>query len=173
VLFPAFSRVAREDPQRMKSVYYRARLRLDALAMPAIGIVLIAGPWLISLLYRPEYFDAGWMLQLLSIKAAMYCMLTPCETCLFSLGHARYGFYRNLARAVWVLGGIPLGWTLGGVAGVIWAVALSEIPVLLVLWWAARRHGLLDLVMELRAPGFLGVGAMLGWALIRIVEALT
>jgi hypothetical protein len=69
--------------------------------------------------------------------------------------------------------GDPLGWTLGGVAGIVWAVALSEVPVLIVLWWAAHRERLLDPVLEFRAPGFMAIGAMLGWAFVRIVETLT
>lgn len=162
VLFPAFSAVARDEPHRLREVFYRVRLRSDALFLPISGLLLTAGQALVHLLYRQEYHEAGWMLQLFAIQTAMACVLTPCETVLFATGHTRYGFLRSLARAVWILCGMPIAWHAGGLEGLVWVVALSEAPVLLVLGLAFVRHRLLDPLGELRALAFFGIGVGLG-----------
>jgi O-antigen/teichoic acid export membrane protein len=166
VLFPALSSVARRDPARLPDAYYHARLRLDLMALPALGVLAAAGPLVVRLLYDPRYHDAGWMLQLLAVRVALYSILTACETCLFVLGHTRYGFYRSAARAAWVAAAVPLGWYFGGLPGLVWATALSELPVLLVLWPAMRRQGLLRLRREALAFGFFAVGALAGRLLV-------
>ena len=165
VLFPALSSVARRDPDRLLDAYYHARLRLDAAALPALGALTTAGPLVVRVLYDPRYHDAGWILQFLAARVALYSVLTSCETCLFVLGHTRYGFYRSAARAAWVAAAVPAGWYLGGLRGLVWAAALSEVPVLLVLWPAMRRLGLLRLRREALALGFFALGALAGWLL--------
>jgi O-antigen/teichoic acid export membrane protein len=170
VLYPAFCKVARETPERLRSVYYRVRLRVDALTLPAAGALFVVAEWFIQVFYKPEYAQAGWMLRLLCVRTAMSIVLTPCETCLFSIGQTRYGLWRNLGRLVWIAVGLPLGFWLGGLEGIVWAVALSEIPVLLVLWPAFRRFGLLDVRRELLGPLFFGAGALAGQAWLLVVR---
>jgi O-antigen/teichoic acid export membrane protein len=165
VLYPALSKVAREQPARICEAYYRARRFLDLLALPLCGALCAAGSFLIRLLYDTRYHEAGWMLQLLAIRVAMGAVLTPCETCLFAIGQTRYSFQRSLARAVWVMGGIPVGWWLFGLRGLVTTSALSEFPVLLVLWPAFRRHGLLRPLREAQAVLLFGAGFLLGSAL--------
>jgi len=169
VLFPAFCQVGRESQERLRSVYYRVRLRVDALFLPALGGLFVTSDWLIGLLFDESYSLAGWMLKFLCIRTAMGVVLTPCETCLFSMGHTRYGLYRNVARAVWVVAAVPAGFWLAGLDGMLLAVALSEVPVLLVLWPAFRRIGLLDVRRELIAPMLFGAGMLLGTAFLAVV----
>jgi O-antigen/teichoic acid export membrane protein len=165
VLYPALSKVAREQPARICEAYYRARRLLDLLAIPVCGGLCAAGNLLIHLLYDTRYHEAGWMLQLLAIRVAMGAVLTPCETCLFAIGKTRYSFQRSLARAVWVVGGIPLGWSLFGLHGLVTTSALSELPVLLVLWPAFHKHGLLRPLREARSLLLFGAGFLIGTVL--------
>ena len=172
VLYPAFCKVARESPERLRSVYYRVRLRVDALTLPAVGALFVVSDWFIQLFYKAEYAEAGWMLRLLCIRTAMSIVLTPCETCLFSLGLTRFGLWRNVGRFVWIAVGLPLGFWLDGIHGIVWAVALSEIPVLLILWPAFHRQGLLDLRRELLAALFFVAGALAGQLWLLLVGAI-
>jgi hypothetical protein len=109
------------------------------------------------------------MLRALSVRAAMACVLVPCESLLFSLGYSRYSFWRNLARAVWVATGVPIGWWLGGMTGVIAVMATTEIPVLLVLWPAAIRHKVFSWTGELRSVGIFAVGVALGLLFLSVM----
>jgi len=71
VLYPALSQVAREDVARLRAAYYRARLLLDAISLPALGVLAMAGAELIHLLYDQRYASAGWILRLLALRVAM------------------------------------------------------------------------------------------------------
>jgi O-antigen/teichoic acid export membrane protein len=130
----------------------------------------------VAILYDDRYEAAGWMLQALAVRVAMSCVLTPCETCLFSQGHTRWGFYQNIARSVWILIGIPLCFHYWGLAGVVWVTALSEIPVLLTLWPAFHRLGLLDGKREALAVAFFfggfGVGLLIDQLFARFVGSI-
>jgi O-antigen/teichoic acid export membrane protein len=163
VLYGVLGRVARENRSALGEHYYRARLKLDLLAMPLLGVLMTLGPDIVRLLYDPRYHDAGWMLQILAVRVAMQCALQPLGVCLMAMGQPRYHVPAHAGRFVMVWGGIPLGWALGGVQGVLWATAVSELPMLVVFWTAFRRHGLLRLRREAVAPAAIAFGALLGW----------
>jgi len=170
VLFPIFSRIQEEGTARLRDIYYRARLGLDALSLPALGLLTVLGPWVVHLLYDPRYAAAGWMLRALSVRVAMSCMLAPCESCLFATGQARYGLYENLVRLGWVAVFVPLGWYFFGLPGIVYATALSELPVYLVLWIPFRAAGMLRPLLELRAVGFYAAGAAVGGLLSLVLH---
>jgi len=173
VLYPVFSEIARERRDQLRDAYYRARLRLDALSLTALGGLMALGPWLIDFLYDERYQEAGWILSALCIRVAMSCTLAPCETCLFSIGQTRWSLYRSIGRTVWVFVGIPIGYSISGIPGIVWATALCEIPVLLILWPAFHRAGLLRLSRELLALLFFAVGAGLGIIVEPLLEMLS
>ncbi len=163
ILYPILSRVHREDSSRLGASYYRARLGLDALSQPVLGALTILGPFVIETLYDNRYTEAGWILSAFATRVAMMCVQAPCETCLFSIGQTRYGLYQNLARMLWIVVAVPVGWHLSGLHGLVWAVALSEVPIFFVLWPAFRRAGILKLTRELLALPLFGAGLGLAW----------
>ncbi len=165
VFFGLFSQVVRERPAEVGRHYYAARLKLDLLAMPALGALVVLGPNVVRLLYDPRYRAAGYMLQFLCVRVGLQCILYPCGVCIIALGHPRFHLIANAGRfiAVWI--GIPLGWYLGHLKGVLWGTTVSELPMLVVFWFAFRRFGLLRISRELIAPVAAGVGAALGLVL--------
>jgi O-antigen/teichoic acid export membrane protein len=172
VLYPVFSRAFHESEEELRRLYYRTRLYNDAGSLTVLGGLLVMAPWLIDLLYDERWQEAGWMLQALCIRVAMSSVLAPCETCLFAMGHTRYGFIQNVARTVFIAVGLPVGWHLFGLEGVIWVSALAEFPVLVVLWWASSKVGILRLRYELRAPAFFAGGLGLGYLALELLRAL-
>ena len=103
------------------------------------------------------------MLQALCVRVAMGMMLVPVEICLFAVGEARYAFYQNIWRSVWVLVGVPLVWPIWGLVGVVWVTATSEIPSMFILWRPFIRARLLRLSREAMALGLFAAGIALGW----------
>ena len=169
VLFPIFSQIHRDDPVRLRDTYYRVRLRMDLLTMLPLGVLAVMSQNVVDLLFDQRYVSAGWMLQALCIRAAMTCMLAPVETYLFSVGSTKYGFYRDLARSAWVLPGIPFGWACGGLYGVVWVVALSELPVAVVLWVGFFRLGCMRPLREVIGPLAFLLGALAGMAGLQVL----
>jgi O-antigen/teichoic acid export membrane protein len=172
ILYPLFSRIQRDEPEKLKTIYYKSRLAFDALGLISIGGLLMLAQPVVDILYDDRYAEAGWMLQALCIRAAMSIVLMPAETCLFSMGHTRYGFYQNVGKSIWMVIGMPISWYLWGLQGVIWCVAFSAIPVAVVLFFPMHRFGLLRPLYELRALGFFGIGLLLGYGVLRLYKHL-
>jgi O-antigen/teichoic acid export membrane protein len=166
VFFPAYSRVKSEGHERLRQVFYRTRLAVDALVLPALGGLTALGPAVVRLLYDNRYTDAGWMLRVLSVRVAIAALTAPYQFCLFAIGDSRYGFFLNLARTIALVIGVPLGFALGGVAGLVWGVALSELPALIVVYVGFVKHGLASPAHEARVPVFFAAGLGLGYLVL-------
>jgi hypothetical protein len=100
----------------------------------------------------------------------MAAALNNSELCLVALGQPQYALMQNLVRAVWILTGIPIGWSIAGIKGVVLAVALCEVPVMVVLWIGLMRHRLFSLLSELRSVLFAGLGVLLGFGLMSVLR---
>ena len=166
VFFPAYSRVKSEGTERLRQVFYRTRLAVDGLVIPALGGLTALGPAVVKLLYDNRYQDAGWMLRVLSVRVAIAALIAPYQFCLFAVGDSRYGFFLNLARTVALFVGVPVGFAMGGVAGLVWGVALSEVPALIVVYVGFVKHGLSSPVHEARVPLFFAAGWGLGYLVL-------
>lgn len=171
VLFPLLSEIQRDQPDKIRTVYYDARLRLDGVGLPLLGVLMAMAQTVIEILYDPRYFDAGWMLQALCLRVAMIVLLVPAEVCLFAIGQPRFAFDRNVGRTIWVLIGVPLAWMQWGLPGIVWVTATAEIPSVFILWRPFIRAGLLRPSREVMAVGLFAAGLALGWAADRGVHA--
>jgi O-antigen/teichoic acid export membrane protein len=162
VLFPAYSRVVQEGTGRLRQVVLRTRLVVDAGMILPIAILMMIGSRVVSLLYDQRYHDAGWMLQILCIRLLLVATLSNSESCLIALGYPKYSFIQNSCRTVAMFIAIPIGWSLAGIEGVIWAIALSEVPPLIVIWVGLMKHRMFSVVVEGRSLLFAAFGALLG-----------
>ena len=143
---------------------------MDLLFLSLAGVLGGAGGLIIGLLYDVRYAEAGWILQALSIQVAMNIILTPAETLLFSIGKTFYAFARSFSKAVWILAGIPLSWHLAGLPGVVWCVALSELPVLFVIWSGLVKERLFRPILELRSFAIWGAATAIAWLVGGVIQ---
>ena len=72
------------------------------------------------------------------------------------------GYGGELGLTVAVFAGVPLGWHLNGTVGAVWAVALAELPGLVILSIGLMRHGIFRIAYELRGVAYLAVGMIVG-----------
>ena len=166
VLFPAYSRVVQEGTDRLRQVVLRTRLAIDAGMILPIAAMMILGNRIVGLLYDQRYHDAGWMLQVLSVRLIIVAIVSQSESCMVALGHPKYSFAENLCRTLAIFVAIPVGWSVSGIEGVIWAVALSEVPPLMVIWFGLIRHRLFSVAAEFRSVLFAGLGALVGLGIL-------
>lgn len=172
VLYPALSTKGRQDDKvELRRLYYKSRLGLDLIAQGGLGLLCGLGGWLVRLVWDPRYWDAAWMLPLLCIRGATSCLVQPTETCMVAMGLSRYGFMRSVARGVTVWVAIPVGYWLGGVPGLLWGVALTELPALFLLWIPFWRLRMLRPERELLAVLFFVAALTVGTAANRWLPA--
>lgn len=166
VLYPVLSTKGREgDLANLRRIYYKSRLPLDLVAQGALGLLCGAGGWLVRFIWDQRYWDAAWILPALCIRVGMNCLQQSTESCIVSMGMPRFGFIRSVVRGISVWVAIPIGYKLGGVQGLVWAVVISELPGFLVLWPKFWRLRVMRIERELLAVGIflaaLGIGTLL------------
>ncbi|MDB4983499.1 MAG: polysaccharide biosynthesis protein [Myxococcales bacterium] len=166
VMYPVLSQAARSPDGKLPELYYRLRLRLDAVSMSGTGLLAGAGGWIVHVLWDKRYTDAAWILRILCFRVAVSLIVGPSETCLFSLGHTRYGFKRSVVRLVAAAVCIPLGWYLGGVRGLVWGTVATEASTVFVIWPKLRELGILRYRRELLSIGIFTAAFALGAAVM-------
>ena len=171
VIFPSLSEVIREQPTRLGEVLQRFQRMGDLLLMSTAGILIVAGPALIGLLYDHRYTDAGWMLSILAIgligtrvEIMEQCYLVLDKTFLMSLASA--------LRAVTLLLGIPLAFSAYGLQGGLAVIAFSKFAGWPVAYWFCIRMKLLSLRIESMAVLPLVGGLALGFGIKTLLNWL-
>jgi O-antigen/teichoic acid export membrane protein len=168
VLYPAYAKVVQDNAARLRQVMLRTRFAIDAGMILPIAVIMMLGSRIVALLYDPRYQDAGWMLQVLCVRLLLVATLSNSESCLIALGHPKYSFIQNLCRAIAMFIAIPIGWSMAGVKGVIWAVALSELPPLVVMWVGMIKHRMFSIAAESRSLLFVGLGMLIGLGVLQL-----
>ncbi|MDH5579735.1 MAG: oligosaccharide flippase family protein [Betaproteobacteria bacterium] len=167
VSLPALSEIARNEPARLREVYYRMRIPGDLLLLFAAGLLFGAGQLVIDVLYDRRYAEAGGMLQVLGLSLF---------TVRFGVAHQIYlalARPRNLAiinavRCVALYALVPLCYFAAGTSAAIWAVALHALATVPFIYFFNARLGLIDVRRELLVlPAFLA-GYVFGLGLIRL-----
>jgi O-antigen/teichoic acid export membrane protein len=162
VMYPAYSRLVPEGAQRLHRAVFRARLFGGLGMIVPIAMMMVLGTRIVDLLYDHRYHEAGWMLQVLSIRLIIVAIISNGESCLVALGHPQYQFIENLSRAIAIVVAVPIGWWQAGVHGLIWAIALSELPPLIVVSAGLIRHGMFSVAAELWTLACVVVGVLMG-----------
>ena len=130
---PALSEIARNEPSRLREVYYKMRVPIDLFLLFLTGLVFTSGQLVIDLLYDPRYAGAGNFLEILALGffAVRY---GPAKEVYLALGIPRYGALLNVVGFVSLFSVVPLLYYLAGTQGAIWGMALNGLAgVLLVL----------------------------------------
>jgi len=168
VLYPLYSKTFRDRPWDLSRMFYRTRLAVDALHLPPLGVAMVAGSGLVKLiLYKsPNFWEAGWMFQILCLRTAMKCVYHPLNVCCTAIDALQSIASALALRTLWVVATVPLGWHFWGLTGVIWAVAFSEAPVLVILYWRLWRANVVRFHRELLVLVMIGAGCGVGLLLL-------
>lgn len=162
VFFPAFSKLIRVAPTKFPEAYYRTTKFVVMPAMALAGCLIIDGDLLIGVLYDDRYREAGWMFRLMAIRLAFYCTLPPAGAALLAIGKPIYSVISSTFTAIWVLIGVPAGWYVLGLQGVVLMIGLSAVPLVPVYWIGLARNGIWRTSNELLVMCSLVLGLLFG-----------
>lgn len=168
VIFPSLSHTLRTDRAQLSRVYARVQQIADLFLGGVAGTLLVAGPWVVRLLYDERYHAAGWMLQCLGLSLlAMGHQVV--EQLMFARGQPGWVSANNALRTLGLLVFVPGGLALAGQAGAIAGVVLSQFASWPLSLWFKRRQGLLAWSTECWwLPAFVG-GMATGWLCDRLL----
>jgi O-antigen/teichoic acid export membrane protein len=164
VFFPMISQSVREDRETAGRHYLRARLFFFVLSL-IVGVGFIAySHRVISILLGPKYLMAGWMLQLLGLRAAMEVFSAPTISLLLAHGEPKYSAVANTLRLILVSVGIVGGYSRYGIHGAIFTLAVVPVLVTLVVFPGVYKH--LRKVFWVEAACFVSLTALLAVAFV-------
>jgi O-antigen/teichoic acid export membrane protein len=63
------ARMAREDPSRMMSLYWRTLRRSVVFVVPLLGSMALVAPWIFGPVFGPEWVEAGQYVRILAVLA--------------------------------------------------------------------------------------------------------
>jgi O-antigen/teichoic acid export membrane protein len=141
VAMPAMSEKARESEQALARLYFRVRMPFDTLFLVGAGFLFSTGQLIVDILYDDRYAGAGRMLQALSCML-LFARYAIAFNAYLAMGKPRYYFYVNVTKLLSILTVLPLAYIFFGVEAAVWAIGLHMAPVVPLVFWLNRRHGL-------------------------------
>lgn len=153
VLFPVYSELVRERPERLKSRMLRARLILAGVTLPPLWGMVILGPEIADFLYDDRYAEAGVFMQLLAVSVIFSSLVTPVVNVLLSAGDSFRHFLLLLSRSVLFLAAIALGGYLYGTYGIVLGIVIApalNYPFLVAL---TRKYGVWEPLFDATCAG--------------------
>jgi O-antigen/teichoic acid export membrane protein len=163
ISLPALSETARNDPSRLREVYYKLRGPGDLVLLFFAGLLFAAGQWVIDLLYDPRYSQAGGMLSVLALSliAARYGVAYQIY---LATGKPHYLAIVNAVRCVSLFALVPTLFHLAGTQAAVWGIALHGLAMVPFVHGFKARLGLNDIRRELLVLIALPAGYLCGSA---------
>ena len=161
VWLPVLSKVANEQPAKLKDKYYKIRLTQDIAVFFLIGGLISISPDLIGFLYDTRYHEAGWMMQVLSFSVLGMMLSVVGLECLTALGVTKIRMKVMAIRSLFIFIGLPILLHYYGLQGGIWGVVLSSFVALPMQYIEMKKHDIFSLILEIRMIPMVGVGYLL------------
>lgn len=157
VLFPALSEVNRTNPSALKATYYRMRIPVEAAAAVVGTLLVLLGDWIVRLLYDPRYYDAGPVLQIMSV--AVFLIGTYASAQVYMVVGKPWIMTMLIAvRLVALAVSLPLLTAHYGLLGTAWSIVLSHALTVPIVYYFMIRLGIFDWRREVAPIGFLLAG---------------
>jgi len=163
VLFPLYVQIGGETTPLLKRRVAKVRIGLMSTVLPPLWILTCFGDLFVRLLWDPRYAGAGPMLQILSAGSLFWAL--EAGPIYLARGEAWIGFIVGAARAAVLLPAIAVGGYYFGMIGLVWGVAISQVPYYPLEVWMQRRYGVWTPWVDMLAFGtsmlFIGLGFLL------------
>jgi O-antigen/teichoic acid export membrane protein len=172
VLFPLYSRV-RYSSSDLSEVFLSARWPLLVFGGWATAGLVAGGPTIVRLLYDSRYWEAGWMLQILSAGLWFGMVLGgTAGSVVLAVGRSEWTAATAFSKVVGMAAFVPLGYWLGGFPGAVAGLSMSELVRYGVAEFGAVRLGFDGRRQDLRFTLRIGISAFVGWFAVRWLTEL-
>ncbi|HWO33293.1 MAG TPA: oligosaccharide flippase family protein [Candidatus Acidoferrum sp.] len=140
VFFPMMSVSLRED--RTSAVrHYKKAARVLCIVSASLAAGFIVGSHLfVKIVLGPKYAEAGWMLQLLGVRAALEVFTLLSVSMLFALGLSRYGAIGNLFKLTFMAVGLTVAFSHYGFHAALVVLTVAPLATYIPFLYGLRRH---------------------------------
>ena len=166
VLFPLYTRI-HHSPEDLSQVFRTARWPLLILGGWAAAGFIGGGPTIIRLLYDSRYWEAGWMIQMLSAGLWFGIVLGGTYgAVVLAVGRGDWTAAMAFSKFLGMLAFIPLGYWAGGFAGAVGGLAVSELVRYAVAVRGATRLGFDERREDVKLSVRVAIAALAGWSAV-------
>lgn len=163
VLFPAYSEVVRERPERLYAVVEKSRLIQTVPYWLVCVFFVYFGQGLMELLYDDRYKDSGWMLQILALGSLPGSLIMSYNGILWAKGMVRTSIVLLVIQLLIQVPAVVIGSYLGGATGLVLGIAS-------VFWIMYPVHAFVYSRLSLWQPKldlpFLGVSFLIAFSVL-------
>ena len=151
VIFPAFSQLLHLPRQTIKAKILKKRWNMLLLLGFIVVVLFCFGDLVIVKLYDSRYQQAAWMLPIIAIGLWPLLLCTTIDRFLMAIGKPSYLAFGNFIKFVYMVVGIPLGYSQMGVIGAIIVIAFNDIPYYIAVHYGLWREKLNFIMQDVRA----------------------
>ena len=126
VLFPSFSELHRDRPERLYPVLRQARILLNGINCIVALIFIFFGQLLISVMYDERYADAGWILQILALGSIVTVLASTYSNVLLAQGKSYAMTVIMFFQTGFQFTGLLVGYYVGGNFGLVVGTVLAS-----------------------------------------------
>lgn len=151
VMFPFFSKQSELPRENLRGEIMHLRWFLLMGGAVCLAPLVGFGDILVKTLYDNRYWDAAWMLPILSLGCWFTIVSETINPVLFAIGQPRYAALSRFIQLIFLVIGLPLGFFLGGLVGAVIAVVLSQLPFYAAITYGSWKERLLVIEQDIRA----------------------
>lgn len=155
VIFPAFSKLADLPRETFRAKIQKNRKPVLIAMALVLTIAVSFGDMLIAVLYDKRYIQAGWMLPVLALGIWPRILTQTIDPALFAVGKPSYSALGNQLKFLFVIIGLPVGFSLMGLPGAVLVVALNDLPFYGAVIFGLWREKLTCVEQDIKATALL------------------
>lgn len=141
VLQPFYARLRAHGHVEFRGRMRKVRIFLLAIFVPLVWILAIFGPDVVRFFYDPRYEEAGWMLRILAIGSIGSVIGVTADRVIIASGDSFGHMMLQVGRAILLVAGMVVGYSLGDVAGLLIGVSAARLVDYSILQHYLRKHG--------------------------------
>lgn len=149
VVFPTISKIIDQPKDIVIEKLIKSRYWLLIGFMLLMAFMVSMGDLIIKVLYDQRYSEGSWMLPILAIGLWPRLLAHTSEPYLFAIGRVHYITYGNIARLLFTVIGITVGFYYFQVPGAIVGVALNDLFYYFLVTYGLFKEGLNSLPQDI------------------------
>lgn len=169
VFFPAYSEVFRENPDKLFSVLFKARLIITLPSWILAALFVFFGTHLMEFLYDERYHGSGAMLEMLAAGTMLSCVWGSYSGVLLAMGKVATMTLLTAIQIAFQIGGMVVGYYYWGGTGIILGITAANWIMYLVQAFIMQRNGLLQLKLDLAFIAASMLIVVLAWPRLMLI----
>jgi len=140
ILFPLYSRFARESSDSLRRKTLKVRAVLMLLGSAPLLILIFTGPWLVQIVYPDQYADAGWIVQILAVGGVVALIRTTSANVMLAHGNSFRFMTVQACQTTILIASMIVGGHLYGAIGLICAIPAAEFLFYPIVSWGVFKY---------------------------------